>query len=92
MQYIEAFEALVLGEDIAGYVAQWVPNVEACSRGVREHVEHVVLGQRRVPVGGEGAIGLPARLPLSLELLWGVLLFVWIHGSIRTLGCDFSVL
>ena len=43
VQHVEALLTLEAGIDIAGNVAKRVTHMQACSRGVREHVQHVEL-------------------------------------------------
>jgi hypothetical protein len=59
--------------DVAADVAHGVAHVQPRPGGVGEHVEHVVLGARRVEagivrvLGGEGLVRQPALLPARLE-------------------------
>ena len=48
VQDVEPLVALVPGVDIARDVAEWVPDVQASARGIREHVEDIEFFLRRV--------------------------------------------
>ena len=77
MQHVVAGHAFVAADDVGGGVAFRVADVEARAGRVGKHVEHVVfrLGGVEVRVaragGAEGFLGLPALLPLGLELAEG---------------------
>jgi hypothetical protein len=73
MEDVVALHALPPRDDVRADVPDRVPDVEAQARGVREHVEDVVLrllgvesGLARVR-GAEDAGLLPAALPLGLD-------------------------
>ncbi len=67
MQHIEALQALVTGEDIAGDVSQRVSYVQARAAGVREHIQHIVFGFGRIHFGLVGFPLSPLGLPLSFN-------------------------
>ena len=68
VQDVEALEPLVARIDVRGDVPQRMPHVQACPRGVGEHVEDVVFGPRGVGGHLVGAALLPALLPLGFDL------------------------
>ena len=44
VQHIEAFQAFVAAENIAGNVAERMAHMQAGTAGVRKHIEHIILG------------------------------------------------
>ena len=68
VQHVEAAVPLEARHDVAGDVAERVPHVEACAAGVREHVEHVVLGLGGVILHAVGPQVPPPFAPLLLDL------------------------
>ncbi len=68
MQDVEALQALVTGEDIAGNVAQRMSYMQARSRRIREHVQDIVFGLPAVRFRPEGLVGGPPLLPPFLNL------------------------
>ena len=74
MQDVEAVHPLVAADDVGGGVAFRMADVQARAAGVGEHVEHVEFRLRGVEIriartgGAEGFLGLPALLPLGLEI------------------------
>ena len=77
VQHVVAGHALVAADDVGGGVAFRVADVQAGAARVGKHVEHVEfrLGGIEVRIararGAEGFFGLPACLPLGLELAEG---------------------
>ena len=80
VQHVETRHALEAGVDIGGDVAEWVTDVQARSRGVREHVHDEqlraigdperIVGEMAGRIGGVmGAVGKPLGLPTGLELV-----------------------
>ena len=80
VQDVETRHALEAGVDVGGDVAEWVTDMEARSRGVREHVHDEqlravgdpewIVGEMAGRVGGVvGAVGKPLSLPSGLELV-----------------------
>ena len=41
VKHVESVQALVAGIDVAGYIAQGMAYMQACSRWIGEHVEHI---------------------------------------------------
>ncbi len=78
VQHVVPGHPLEPAVDVGGDVAQRVPDVQPDARGVREHVQHVLLrpGRDLVRLGHragrvrrlEGALGLPPVLPARLDL------------------------
>ena len=68
VQHIEAFQALVPGEDVAGDIAQRMPYMQARTAGVREHVQHIILGFIRLVGSAVGLVLGPPLLPFFLNL------------------------
>jgi hypothetical protein len=68
VQDVEAFQALVAAVDVAGDVAQRMTHVQARSRRIREHIEHIILGTGRVGFSPEGMVRSPVGLPLLFNL------------------------
>ena len=69
MQHIEAAQSLVARNDVAGDVAERMPNVQACATGIREHVERIELRLGQVVLDAVGLVGPPLLPPLSLQVL-----------------------
>ena len=69
MQHVEALLALVARVDVRGDVAQRVPDVQARSRRIGEHVQHIEFGPRGVRFHLVGLVRPPAALPFGLDLL-----------------------
>ena len=80
VQHVETRHALEAGVDVGGDIAEWVTDMEARSRGVREHVHDEqlravgdpewIVGEMAGRVGGVvGAVGKPLSLPSGLELV-----------------------
>ncbi len=67
MEDIESTLALVAGDDVRGDVAQGVTDMQTCSTGVGEHVEHVVLLLVGSLFGLVGALLGPLGPPLGLD-------------------------
>ena len=68
MQYVEALQPRVAGEDIAGDIAQRMAHMQARTTGVREHVQHVIFGFVGIYTGTVGLVLGPPLLPLLLNL------------------------
>ena len=68
MQYIEAAQAFVACENIAGDIAQRMPDVQTRSRGIREHIEDIILRFGGLVVNLECLVGTPPILPLLFNL------------------------
>ena len=68
VQHIETFQSLVPGEDVAGDIAQRMPYVQARAAGVREHVQHIILGFIRLVGSAVGLVLGPPLLPFFLNL------------------------
>ena len=69
VQDVEALEPLVARVDVRGDVAQRVPDVQARSRRIGEHVQHIEFGPRGVRFHLVGLVRPPAALPFGLDLL-----------------------
>ena len=69
VQDAEAAHPLVAGDDVGRDVALGVADVEPRTRRVREHVEHVVLGLRRIELTAKGRVLPPMGLPAGLDRL-----------------------
>ena len=80
VQHVAAEHALEAGVHVGADVAEWVSDVQAGTRRVREHVEHeqlVVEGGDGCRIGErarrirclEGAVGIPTVLPALLDRL-----------------------
>ena len=65
---IESLEPLVARVDVRGDVAQRMADMQACPRGVGEHVEHVEFGTCGIGFHAIGFLFLPAALPLGFYL------------------------
>ena len=84
VQDVESAHPLVAADDVGGGVALGMADVQAGAARVREHVEDVELGPRRIEVDrAEGLVPLPFGLPLGLDALR----MVRRHGS-RSLARD----
>ena len=83
VQHVEALIAFVASNDIACYIAQRMPHVQARPTRVGKHVEHVVL--RRVGLFRYGVcfVFLPALLPFALYIREIV-----VHGRMKLSGED----
>ncbi len=66
---VESLEPLVARVDVRGDVAQRMADVQARSRRVGEHVQHVEFGPRGVRLHLVGFVRPPAALPFGLDLL-----------------------
>ena len=66
VQHVEAAHAGLAGHGVADGVVAGVAHVQVAG-GVREHLEHVLLGLARVLFGLVELVGLPGRLPLGLD-------------------------
>ena len=79
MQNIMPRHALMTRHDIGRDIAQRMANMQAHTRGIGEHIEHVILGLGSVeafiarPETAESLLGLPMRLPFRFDCLWFVL-------------------
>ena len=73
VQHVEALHPLVARDDIGGDVTKRMADVQADARGIREHIEHVILGTGGVEAFGagvrhaEGALGFPSFLPALFD-------------------------
>ncbi len=82
VEHVFALGALVAGEDVGDGVVLAVAEVQARARRIREHVEHVVFGLRRIDGGGaEGGGVRPEFLPVGLDLEEVVVGAVRGHGK-----------
>jgi hypothetical protein len=68
-QHVEAHHALGTRDDIGRRVALRVADVEAVTRRIREHVEHVVLRPGAIRRGQERLFLVPVLLPLLIDRL-----------------------
>ena len=64
---VEPTHPLVAGHDVGRGIALGVADVESVPGWVGEHVEHVVLGLRRVDFGAERLVFQPEILPLRFD-------------------------
>ena len=69
VKHIEAFQTLVAGKDVACDVSQRMPDMQARTRRVREHVQHVELGLVAFFRDLIRPLGAPSFLPFALYLL-----------------------
>ena len=67
VQHVEAAHALVAGHDVGGGVALGMADVQSVTRGIGEHVEHVVFGLGGVDLGTEGLVLAPVGLPARFD-------------------------
>ena len=67
VQHVEALQALVAREDIAGDIAQRVPHVQSGSGRIGKHVQHIEFRLRGIFHHAEGLVCGPAGLPLALN-------------------------
>ena len=67
MQDVEALHALVAAENVRRRIALGMPDVQACARRIREHVEAVELLAGAVRVRLKGLLFEPVLLPLLLD-------------------------
>ena len=67
VQYVETLQALVACIDIAGNIAERVTYVQACSRWIREHVQHIEFLLRFVFDNLVGLVIDPSLLPFLLN-------------------------
>ena len=68
MQNVEAFEAFVAAEDIAGDVAQRMSDMQSRSRGVGEHIKDVVFGFAAINAGAVDTCFAPLVLPTAFYI------------------------
>ncbi len=84
MQHVQAAHAGIAGHDIRGGVTLRVADVEARSRGIREHVEDIELLSAAVTFGKERSLIVPVILPLGLNLAGIVAVGrLIVHGRLR---------
>src|ERR1700676_1229878 len=72
--------ALVSGDDVTDCVIAHVPHVHG-PRRIGQHLQHVVFWLGRISIRLKRPVGIPARLPFSLNRLW----IVFRHALVRPL-------
>ena len=66
MEHIEALKTFVTRVNIRSDIPEWVAYVEACTRRVGEHVEHIEMGLGAAVVHLIGVVFAPISLPFLL--------------------------
>ena len=64
VQYIEALQTLIAGINVRCDVAEGVAHMQACSRGVGKHIQHIELRTLRVLCHLVGLLRHPTLAPL----------------------------
>ena len=68
MEDIEALQALVAGEDVAGNVTEGMADMESRPRRIREHVQYIILRLGSILGCLKGMVLSPIGLPLLFNL------------------------
>ena len=92
MQHVKSFQALVTRIDVTGYVAKGMSHVQACSRRIRKHIEHIELGTAIVNFTFVGVMFTPILLPLFLYLIKIIVHFFSIYRNNSSITISRSVI